>query len=79
MQIAAATTGMPTADLTEAEWDRMASVDVRGVFLCMKYQIPLMLKQGGGTIVNTFFGCRGERDCGAGCILCRQIRHNRSD
>lgn len=44
------------ADLTEAEWDRIASVDLRGVFLCMKYQIPLMLKQGGGAIVNTSSG-----------------------
>ena len=44
------------ADLTEAEWDRIASVDLRGVFLCMKYQIPLMLKHGGGAIVNTSSG-----------------------
>lgn len=44
------------ADLTEDEWDRIASVDLRGVFLCMKYQIPLMLKQGGGAIVNTSSG-----------------------
>ena len=46
----------PAADLTEAEWDRIASVNLRGVFLCMKYQIPLMLKQGGGAIVNTSSG-----------------------
>lgn len=44
------------ADLTEEEWDRIASVNVRGVFLCMKYQIPLMLKQGSGAIVNTSSG-----------------------
>src|SRR3982751_6117643 len=44
------------ADLTETEWDRIASVNLRGVFLCMKYQIPLMLKQGGGAIVNTSSG-----------------------
>ena len=44
------------ADLTEAEWDRIAGVNVRGVFLCMKYQIPLMLQQGGGAIVNTSSG-----------------------
>jgi len=29
---------------------------LRGVFLCMKYQIPLMLKHGGGAIVNTSSG-----------------------
>ena len=44
------------ADMTEVEWDRIVSVDLRGVFLCMKYQIPLMLKQGGGAIVNTSSG-----------------------
>ena len=46
----------PTADLTEAEWDRIIDIDLRGVFLCMKHEIPLMLKQGGGAIVNTSSG-----------------------
>ena len=46
----------PTADLTEEEWDRIIEIDLRGVFLCMKYEIPLMLKQGGGAIVNTSSG-----------------------
>jgi NAD(P)-dependent dehydrogenase (short-subunit alcohol dehydrogenase family) len=45
-----------TADLTEAEWDRILSINLRGVFLCMKYEIPLLLKQGGGAIVNTSSG-----------------------
>ena len=44
---------MPTADLTEEEWDRLVDIDLRGVFLCMKHEIPLMLEQGGGAIVNT--------------------------
>jgi NAD(P)-dependent dehydrogenase (short-subunit alcohol dehydrogenase family) len=47
---------MPAAEIAEAEWDRIVDVDLRGVFLCMKYQIPLMLKQGGGAIVNTSSG-----------------------
>jgi NAD(P)-dependent dehydrogenase (short-subunit alcohol dehydrogenase family) len=47
---------MAAADLTEEEWDRILDVDLRGVFLCMKYEIPLMLKQGGGAIVNTSSG-----------------------
>jgi NAD(P)-dependent dehydrogenase (short-subunit alcohol dehydrogenase family) len=47
---------MPLADLTVEQWDRLIVVDLRGVFLCMKYQIPLMLKQGGGSIVNTSSG-----------------------
>jgi NAD(P)-dependent dehydrogenase (short-subunit alcohol dehydrogenase family) len=46
----------PAADLTEQEWDRIAGVNLRGVFLCMKYEIPLMLRNGGGVIVNTSSG-----------------------
>jgi NAD(P)-dependent dehydrogenase (short-subunit alcohol dehydrogenase family) len=46
----------PAADLTEEAWNRIVDVDLRGVFLCMKYEIPLMLKQGGGVIVNTSSG-----------------------
>jgi NAD(P)-dependent dehydrogenase (short-subunit alcohol dehydrogenase family) len=45
-----------TADLTEEEWDRIVRVNLRSVFLCMKYEIPLLLKQGGGAIVNTSSG-----------------------
>ena len=32
-----------TADVSEAEWDRILAVNLRGVFLCMKHEIPLML------------------------------------
>src|SRR3954453_17074427 len=46
----------PAADLTEQEWDRIAGVNLCGVFLCMKYEIPLMLRNGGGVIVNTSSG-----------------------
>lgn len=41
------------ADTTEEEWDRVININLKGVFLCMKYEIPQMLKQGGGAIVNT--------------------------
>ncbi len=37
---------------SEQNWDRVMSVDLKGVWLCMKHQIPLMLKQGRGAIVN---------------------------
>jgi NAD(P)-dependent dehydrogenase (short-subunit alcohol dehydrogenase family) len=46
----------PAAELEEAEWDRIVNTDLRGVFLCLKHEIPLMLKQGGGAIVNTSSG-----------------------
>lgn len=42
----------PTADCTEENWDRVLGVNLKGVWLCMKYQIPLMLRQGSGAIVN---------------------------
>ena len=46
----------PTADITEEEWDRIITINLRSVFLCLKYQIPLMLQHGGGAIVNTSSG-----------------------
>ena len=38
---------------SEAEFDAIMNVNVKGVWLCMKYQLPLLLAQGGGAIVNT--------------------------
>src|SRR6186713_920827 len=46
----------PTAEYEEREWDRILDTNLRGVFLCMKHEIPLILKQGGGAIVNTSSG-----------------------
>src|SRR6266516_4275005 len=43
----------PTADCTEENWDQTIAVNLKGVWLCMKYEIPQMLKLGGGAIVNT--------------------------
>ena len=41
------------ADSDEALYDRMMAINVKGVWLCMKHEIAQMLRQGGGTIVNT--------------------------
>jgi NAD(P)-dependent dehydrogenase (short-subunit alcohol dehydrogenase family) len=41
------------AETDEEEFDRTIAVDLKGVFLCMKYEIQHMLKSGGGAIVNT--------------------------
>lgn len=40
-------------DLDEGAWNHVVAVNLTGVFLCMKYEIPEMLKRGGGAIVNT--------------------------
>jgi NAD(P)-dependent dehydrogenase (short-subunit alcohol dehydrogenase family) len=41
-----------TADYEEEEFDRVVAVNLKGVFLCMKYAIGAMLRGGGGAIVN---------------------------
>ena len=40
-------------DCTEENWDRTIDVNLKGVWLCMKYEIIYMAKHGGGAIVNT--------------------------
>jgi NAD(P)-dependent dehydrogenase (short-subunit alcohol dehydrogenase family) len=42
-----------TAEDTEENWDQTLAVDLKGVWLCMKFEILQMLKQGSGAIVNT--------------------------
>jgi NAD(P)-dependent dehydrogenase (short-subunit alcohol dehydrogenase family) len=55
----------PAAETAEEEWDRILAINLRGVFLCLKYEIPLMLEQGGGAIVNTSSGA-GVKGFGGG-------------
>jgi NAD(P)-dependent dehydrogenase (short-subunit alcohol dehydrogenase family) len=47
--------GIPgsVVETDEAAWDALMAVNVRGVFLCSKYAIPVMKTNGGGVIVNT--------------------------
>lgn len=40
-------------EYSEDVWDRVFDINLKGVWLCMKYEIPEMLKQGRGAIVNT--------------------------
>ena len=42
----------PTQECTEENWDKTIGVNLKGVWLCMKYEIPEILKQGKGAIVN---------------------------
>src|SRR5690349_11427607 len=43
---------LPAADLSEEVWDRVMAINLNGIWLCMKYEIPVMLQQGAGVIVN---------------------------
>jgi NAD(P)-dependent dehydrogenase (short-subunit alcohol dehydrogenase family) len=43
----------PLHECAEDTWDRVLSINLKGVWLCMKYEIIQMLTQGSGTIVNT--------------------------
>ena len=44
--------GKLTADCSMENWHRVIAVDLTGMFSCLRYEIPQMLKTGGGTIVN---------------------------
>jgi NAD(P)-dependent dehydrogenase (short-subunit alcohol dehydrogenase family) len=41
-----------TVNCTEENWDSTININLKGMWLCMKYEISQMLKQGGGAIVN---------------------------
>ena len=41
-----------TADSTREEWERVIGINLRGVWSCMKHELPQMVRQGGGAIVN---------------------------
>ncbi len=63
---------MPTDDgsvtgITEATWDKVMDVNLKSAFLCSKYTIPHMVKQGKGSIINVasfvaFLGCTVPQD-----------------
>lgn len=43
----------PITELTESDWEHTIAINLKAVWLCMKYEIEQMLKQDGGAIVNT--------------------------
>ncbi len=45
--------GAAMIDFTEEDWDDVLDVNLKGVWLCMKHEIPALLRTGGGAIVNT--------------------------
>lgn len=52
-----------SVDLSEEEWDRVIDINLKGVFLGIKYAIPELIKAGGGAIINTssLLGLKGQK------------------
>ncbi|CAA2137277.1 glucose 1-dehydrogenase [Methylobacterium bullatum] len=46
----------PVHEIELDEWDRILDINLRGTFLCMKYELAQMVRQGGGVVVNTSSG-----------------------
>jgi NAD(P)-dependent dehydrogenase (short-subunit alcohol dehydrogenase family) len=44
--------GRPTAECTMENWNRVIAVDLTGTWSCMRYELPEIVKAGGGSIVN---------------------------
>ena len=54
----------PTHEITEAEWDLVQAINVKGVFFCTKHAIPHLKRAGGGSIINlsSIYGLVGGAD-----------------
>jgi NAD(P)-dependent dehydrogenase (short-subunit alcohol dehydrogenase family) len=54
----------PVHEITEAEWDKVMAVNVKGVFFCTKHAVPHMLRAKKGSIVNisSIYGLVGAMD-----------------
>lgn len=54
----------PTHEITEAEWDWVQAINVKGVFFCTKHAIPYLKQAGGGSIINlsSIYGLVGGPD-----------------
>ena len=62
---AGTSTAKLVVDVEEDEWDRVLSVNLKGVFLCCKYVLPHMIKQRSGKIINiaSVWGRQGAPFC----------------
>jgi len=58
------------ADVAERDWDSLINVNLKSVFLCSKYTVPIMVKQGGGSIISTssVMALSGKAKVAAYCV-----------
>lgn len=68
----------PLAEQTEANYDAVMDINVKGVWLSMKYEIPRMLEHGGGAICELLVGRRANRVPGTGNLHCLETRRHRT-
>ena len=69
----------PLVEQTEANYDAVMDINVKGVWLSMRYEIPRMLERGGGAIVNCCVGRRVDRVPEHRDLHCLETRRHRSD
>lgn len=43
----------PVTAITAETWDKIIAINLRGLFLCCKYAVPLLIRNGGGSVINT--------------------------
>ena len=69
----------PLPEQTEETYDQIMDINVKGVWLSLKHEIPAMLKTGGGAIVNNSSICGTDRRCHGSGLCCQQTRCHRVD
>ena len=57
---------IPIAEQSEEDWDRTIAINLKGVWLCLKYEIQQMLKQGGGGVIVNMASIAGLIGVGGG-------------
>ena len=68
-----------TADCSVEDWQKVIDINLTGVFLGMKYAIPAMLKNGGGSIINNSSTASIKITGSCSCLQCCQGRSNHAD
>lgn len=65
---------VPLTDYSEEDWDQLMDINLKGVWLCMKYAIPHMLKQSNRRHCQYVFGDRLNQRPFRSALLCQQAR-----